>query len=85
MEIWTADNQGSGALNYLRSELFHRAAIHTYMPVHWLPPSTQPNSLNVGPLVVITSKTRYLTLPEQALMHAALRRSAKVRKALPPT
>jgi hypothetical protein len=78
MEILAAGNEGSGALQYFHPDLFHRAAIHTYVPVHWTPPGVRRNSLTIAPLVVVTSSTRHLTLKEQRVMHAALRRSAKV-------
>jgi hypothetical protein len=78
MEILAAGNEGSGALQYLRHDLFYRAAIHTYMPPHWAPPGVRWNSLTVAPLAVVTSSTRHLTLAEQRVMHAALRRSAKL-------
>jgi hypothetical protein len=82
MEILAAESGGSGALQYLRYDLFNRAAIHT--PVHWVPAGVRWNSLTVAPLVVVTSSTRHLTLKEQRVMHAALRRSAKlIHKALP--
>ena len=83
MEL-TADNEGSGALQYFRYDLFHRTAIHTYMPAHWASQGDRSNSLTVGPLVVVTSSTRHLTLAEQRILHAALRRSAKLlRRSVP--
>jgi hypothetical protein len=77
MELLAAGNEGSGALQYLRHDLFHRAPIHTYMPLHWASHGVLSNSLTVAP-VVFTSSTRHLTLAEQRVMHAALRRSAKL-------
>src|SRR5262249_38344255 len=84
MEILAAGNEGSGALQYLRYDLFHRAAIHTYLPTHWVPPAVRWNSLTVAPMVVVTSPTRHLTLAQQRVMHAALRRSAKLLHRLVP-
>jgi hypothetical protein len=78
MEILAAGNEGSGALQYLRSDLFHRAAIHTYMPTSWASPDVRRNLLTIPLLVMLTSRVRYLTPKEQAVMHAALRRTAKV-------
>jgi hypothetical protein len=84
IEMLAAESEGSGALHYLRNDLFSRAAIHTYMPADWVPPGVRWNSLTVEPLVVVTSSTRHLTLREQRVMHAALRRSAKlIHKAVP--
>jgi hypothetical protein len=78
MEIVAIGNEGSGALQYLRPDLFHRTAMHTHMPASWTPPDVRRNLLTVPLLIVLTSKVRYLSLKEQAVMHAALRRTAKV-------
>jgi hypothetical protein len=78
MEISAAGNEGSGALQYLRHDLFRRAAIHMYMPARWASRDVRWNSLTITPLVAVTSSTRHLTLAEQRIMHAALRRSAKL-------
>jgi hypothetical protein len=77
MEIMAIGSEGSGALQYLRPDLIHRPAIYTYMPAHWAPPITRGHSLTVTPLIMVSSTTRHLTLLEQRVLHAALRRTAK--------
>ena len=72
------DNQGSGALLYLRTDLFPRPEIHSYIPPHWVQESIRWNDLNISPLIVLTSKVRYLSLREQQILHSALRRTAKL-------
>ena len=78
MDVQFTDSQGSGAFQYLRLDLFPRPAIHNYMPAYWVPPGVRCNNLSVAPVIVVTSTTRHLTLTEQLVLHAALRRSAKL-------
>jgi hypothetical protein len=77
MPYLSADDGGSGALQYLRSDLFRRPAIYANLPPHWTAPAFPVNALTVSSLIVVTSSARYLTAQDQRVLHAALRRSAR--------
>jgi hypothetical protein len=74
----SADFDGSGALSYLRSDLFDRPAIQAPI-VHW-PMRLTANTLSLPAIITFTSipSMHYLTLPEQRIFDAALRRSIKI-------
>jgi hypothetical protein len=74
----SADFEGSGALSYLRSDLFDRLAIQAPM-VH-SPMSLTANALSLPAIITFTSipSVHYLSLPEQHVFDAALRRSVKI-------
>jgi hypothetical protein len=71
------DVAGSGALDYLRVELFNRPAI---VPPSWAPPPVVANAVSISTSIKFTplQTARYLSVKEQRVFDAALRRSVKV-------
>jgi hypothetical protein len=79
------DVEGSGAISYLRRDLLDRPAIISIVP-NWLQPVTAANTVAIPATIEfpLPPTTRYLSVREQRVFGAALRRSVRVISASKP-
>jgi hypothetical protein len=71
-------DNGSGALAYLRLDLFGRPEIHAPI-LNWTVPRPASNNIAVSTSITFAVQSaRYLTTGEQRVFDAALRRSVKI-------